>query len=429
MSIYGLLIGIGPYLLHECRPSSFGFSHQRIFFLQFLLSNVSSSVTSTSAMSSFTTSIHLLFGLPRFLFPGNSIISILLQIYPSSFLRRYPYHISLASRVYSPNFPTCAVPLMYSFLILSILVTPNENRNIFNSATSISACCLFVSATVSNPYNIAGLTATLYTFPFTLAGTLLSQITPDIILHPFHPACNLFFTSLPHSPLRCTVESRYLKSSTFATSSPCIFTVPLLLSCLSFTHMYSVFILLTFIPLLSKAYLQPSGFSSTCSLLSLQITMSSANIMVHGASSLISSVILSIIIANKQGLKADPWCSLTFTSNPSVTPTAHLTAVVLSSYISCTIITYFSANPDLHWSAFSTTADQCILCCRSSASLGGTLLAFYTIGFVQRVLCICTGVKRLQNHEYRIRRFQHHLWPWRGGRCGCLLRRGCNTVR
>ena len=154
--------------------SSFGFSHQgspqRIFFLQFLLSTVSSSVTSTSAMSSFTTSINLLFGLPRFLFPGNSILIILLPIllYPSSFLRRCPYHISLASRVFSPNFPTCAVPLMYSFLILSILVTPNENRNIFNSATSISASCLFVSATVSNPYSIAGLTATLYTFPFTL---------------------------------------------------------------------------------------------------------------------------------------------------------------------------------------------------------------------------------------------------------------------
>ena len=114
-------------------------------------------------MSSFTTSINLLFGLHRFLFPGNSILSILLPIYPSSFLRRCPYHLGLASRVFSPNFPTCAVTLMYSFLILSILVTPNENRNIFNSATSISASCLFVSATVSNPYNIAGRTATLYT--------------------------------------------------------------------------------------------------------------------------------------------------------------------------------------------------------------------------------------------------------------------------
>ena len=73
-----------------------------------------------------------------------------------------------------------------------------------------------------------------YTFPFTLAGTRISQITPDILLQPFHPACTLFFTSLPHSPLLCTVEPRYLKSSTFATSSPCIFTVPL--TCLSFTH-------------------------------------------------------------------------------------------------------------------------------------------------------------------------------------------------
>ena len=52
---------------------------------------------------------------------------------------------------FSPNRPTCAVPLMYSFLILSILVPPNENRYIFNSA----ALCLFVSATVSNPYNIS----------------------------------------------------------------------------------------------------------------------------------------------------------------------------------------------------------------------------------------------------------------------------------
>ena len=56
--------------------SSFGFSHQglpqRSFHLQLLLSCVSSSVTSTSATSSFTTLLNLLFGLPRFLFPGNS---------------------------------------------------------------------------------------------------------------------------------------------------------------------------------------------------------------------------------------------------------------------------------------------------------------------------------------------------------------------
>ena len=199
---------------------------------------------------------------------------------------KYVYIIwYLASRVFSPNRPTCAVPLMYSFLIVSILVSHNGNWNTFNSATSISASCLFVNATVCNPYNIAGLTAILYIVPFTLAGTRLSQIIPDILLHPFHPACTLFFTSFPHSTLLCTIEPRYLKSSTFPTSSPCIFAAPL--TCLSFTTMYSVCLLMTFIHLLSKAYLQLSSLSSTCSLLSLQITMSSANIMVHGASSLI----------------------------------------------------------------------------------------------------------------------------------------------
>ena len=126
----------------------------------------------------------------------------------------------------------------YSFLILSILVTPSENRNIFMSVTSISASCHFVSATVFNPYNIAGLTATLYTFPFSLAGTRLSQIIrdPDILLHPFHPACTLFFTSLPHSPLLCTDDPRFLKSSTFATYYPCISTVPLPLPSLPLIH-------------------------------------------------------------------------------------------------------------------------------------------------------------------------------------------------
>ena len=81
--------------------------------------------------------LHPVVGL-RFLFPGCSILSMLLPIHPSSFLRTCPYHLSLASRVFSPNRPTCAVPLMYSFLILSILVTPNENRNIFHCVTSMS---------------------------------------------------------------------------------------------------------------------------------------------------------------------------------------------------------------------------------------------------------------------------------------------------
>ena len=108
------------------------------------------------------------------------------------------YHLSLSSLIFIPNRSTLTVPLMHSFLILSFLVTPIVNLNIFISATYISSTCFFVIATVSSPYTIAGLTTEVYTFPFTLAGNLLSQITPDTFLHPFHPACTLFFTFLSH---------------------------------------------------------------------------------------------------------------------------------------------------------------------------------------------------------------------------------------
>ncbi|KAF7663340.1 hypothetical protein LDENG_00211810, partial [Lucifuga dentata] len=319
-------------------------SPQRIICLHLTLSSASSSLTPTNFMSSFTTSINLLFGLPLGLLPGSSNLSILLPICSLSLLCTCPNHLSLASLTLSPKHLTCAVPLMYSFLILSILVTPKENLSILVSATSSSASCLFLSATVSKPYNIAGLTTVLYTFPFILAETLLSHITPDTFLHPFQPACTRFFTSFPHSPLLWTVDPKYLKSSTFFISIPCNLTIPL--ESLSFTAMYSVLLRLTFIPLLSRAYLHLSRFSSTCSLLSLQITMSSANIIVQGDSCLTSSVSLSITTANKKGLRADPWCSPTSTLNSSVTPTAHLTTVLQLSYMSCTTLTYFSATPD-----------------------------------------------------------------------------------
>ncbi|KAK3524928.1 hypothetical protein QTP86_011499 [Hemibagrus guttatus] len=55
-----------------------------------------------------------------------------------------------------------------------------------------------------------------------------------------------------------------------------------------------------------SANLHLSMFSSTCSLLSLQITMSSANIIVQGDSCLTSSGNWSITIANRKGLRADP---------------------------------------------------------------------------------------------------------------------------
>ena len=61
-----------------------------------------------------------------------------------------PYHLSLPSLIFIPNCSTLTVLLMCSFLILSFLVTPIANLNIFISATSISSTCFFVTATVSS---------------------------------------------------------------------------------------------------------------------------------------------------------------------------------------------------------------------------------------------------------------------------------------
>lgn len=60
------------------------------------------------------------------------------------------------------------------------------------------------------------------------------------------------------------------------------------------THVLSVLLLLTFILIFSRAYLYLPRLSSICSLLSLQITKSSANIVVHGNFCRISFVNLLI---------------------------------------------------------------------------------------------------------------------------------------
>ena len=315
------------FLLLSAFPFDQGWP-QRIIFLQTVLFSTSVSFAPTSFIS-FTTSKNLLFGLPLFLLPGNSISITFLPTYSLSLLMTYPYHL-----IFIPNRSTLTVSLMYSFLILSFLVTPIANLNIFISATSISSTCFFVTAIVSSPYNIAGLTTEQYTFPFTLVGNLLSQITPDTFLHPFHPACTLPFTSLSQLPLSCNVDPKYLNSFTLGTFVSSIFTVSS--SFPPFMQRYSVFDLLTFIPLFSNAYLQHSSLCSTSSLVSSQITISSANSIVHGGSLLTSFVRLSIITANRNGLNADPWCSPTLTMKLSVLPTAHLTIVSLPLYVSCT---------------------------------------------------------------------------------------------
>ena len=194
---------------------------------------------------SFNTSRNLLFGLPLFLFPCNSISTIFLLRCSWYLLVTCPYHLSLSFLIFISILSILTAHLMYSSLILSFLVTPIANLIIFISATSVPFICFVVTATISSPYTIAGLTTEFSTFLFILAGKLLPQITPDAFLHPFHPFCTLLFTSLSPLPLSCAFDPKYLNSFTLGTLASSIFTVSL--SFPPFMHRYSVFDLLTFI--------------------------------------------------------------------------------------------------------------------------------------------------------------------------------------
>ena len=99
-----------------------------------------------SLRSSFTQSIHLFFGLPLLLLPYTSIPITLFPTYSSSLLITCPYHRILRSWTFFEIAPTFVLPLIYSLLILSKLVTPHIHRNIFISATSIFFPCAFFTA-------------------------------------------------------------------------------------------------------------------------------------------------------------------------------------------------------------------------------------------------------------------------------------------
>lgn len=85
--------------------------------------------------------------------------------------------------------------------------------------------------------------------------------SPDTHLHPLHPLCSLFFTSLMHHPLLWMVDYSYLNSSSFTFSTFWVFT-------LSFTHVHSVLRPPTFI-LFSQEHTSTSPVSSHSLLLTV----------------------------------------------------------------------------------------------------------------------------------------------------------------
>ena len=82
-----------------------------------------------SLRSSSTQSAHLFFGLPLLLLHCTSIAIALFPTYSSS------YHRSLRSWTFSEISPTFVLRLIFSFLILSNLVTPHIHRCISTPPT------------------------------------------------------------------------------------------------------------------------------------------------------------------------------------------------------------------------------------------------------------------------------------------------------
>ena len=111
-----------------------------------------------------------------FIFFCNSITFLREQL--ESLLNTWPYHLSLTLSALLQSFSPPAIPLMYSLLILSTLVTLVANLSIFSPVFYQSASWLSVSHTAGQSYCrlvilLASLTAAL----------ILILLLPNATLH------------------------------------------------------------------------------------------------------------------------------------------------------------------------------------------------------------------------------------------------------
>ena len=97
-----------------------------ILFLHSALFVVLSSFNPASVISLLHAYFHLRFGRPLLLFPGMSTSNILLTMCSSFIVLTWPYHFSHFSVIFLDAWTTLVDPLMCSFQILSLLVTPQS---------------------------------------------------------------------------------------------------------------------------------------------------------------------------------------------------------------------------------------------------------------------------------------------------------------
>ena len=104
-------------------------------------------------MSRLTQSIHLCFGLPRFLLPGGTIPQSLSSEYSWARHLTCPNHPNLAFLNLSVMFSTFSLSLMISFLTWFLSVWPHAHLHIFICVSSHFFTWELVIDTVSIPYS------------------------------------------------------------------------------------------------------------------------------------------------------------------------------------------------------------------------------------------------------------------------------------
>ena len=163
-----------------------------IMTFQCLRSSAISVVIWFPAISSFTRSYHLSFGLPRFRFPSPVICKFFLVASSLSRLCTCPNHLNPFSE-FCHRVHVCPFQ-MSTFLTWSSLVFPLAHRNM-----RISIVCNFLSFFLTAqhyaPYTMAGFIAVLYTLSFNFVGMFLWHITPVVSLHFDQAILTPLFTS------------------------------------------------------------------------------------------------------------------------------------------------------------------------------------------------------------------------------------------
>ena len=180
----------------------------RIMTCQCIRSSAISVVIWFLAISSFTRSRHLSFGLSRFLFPSTSICNIFLVASSLSLLCTCPNHLNLFSLRNPAIGYMCASFPMSTFLTWSSLFFPHAHRSMRISIVCNFLSSFFLTAQHSAPYTMTGFIADLYTLSFNFVGMFLLtrfnkiaiQGTPQMAVdkeaiclsrvYSYYPKCN-----------------------------------------------------------------------------------------------------------------------------------------------------------------------------------------------------------------------------------------------